>query len=426
MKNKLLLLLSLITVSGFSQNAPINFETSGNGATWNWITFENGANAPLQIVANPSVSGINTSSTVAKLTTLSTGAPFAGVESVHQLSVPSGPSAFGTYSITASNCTVKIMVYKSVISDVGIKFVNPTNGSTGEIKKSNSVINQWEELIFDFSSKIGETNDQIVIFPDFQTRTTDNICYFDNITFGPEIEKPNLPLDFESGTITYSFSNFGNAVTTKIPNPQSNGINTSSNVAKLIKNAGTTWAGSFIELANAVDFSVVNSIKMKVFSPYAGKTFKLKLENLTNAAFNIEVDAVNTTANAWEELTFVFPNVVNANNYKRVVVFCNFGAVGTGETYYFDDIKLNTNLSASTFDLESVKLYPNPCADLLTIQVATPISNCLLYNSLGQVVNRFDVNTNEYTFNLSHLDAGIYYLNFMVNDELFTKKVIKK
>ena len=64
--------------------------------------------------------------------------------------------------------------------------------------------------------------------------------------------------------------------------------------------------------------------------------------------------------------------------------------------------------------------------DLLTIQVATPISDCVLYNSLGQVVNRFDINTNEYTFNLSHLDAGMYYISFMVNDELFTKKVIKK
>ncbi len=425
MKNKLLLLLSFIAVGGFSQNAPINFETSGNGATWNWITFENGVNAPLQIVSNPNTTGINTSSTVAKLTTLITGATFAGVESVHQLSVPSGPSAFGTFSITASNCTVKIMVYKSVISDVGIKFVNATNGSTGEIKKSNSVINQWEELIFDFSSKIGETNDQIVIFPDFQTRTSDNICYFDNITFGPEIIKPNLPLDFESNTITYSFSNFGNAMTTKISNPQSNGINTSSTVAKLIKNVGTTWSGSFIELANPVDFSVVNSMKMKVFSPYVGKTFKLKLENLTNAAVNIEVDAVNTTANAWEELTFVFPNVVNTNNYKRVVVFCNFGAVGTGEIYYFDDIRLNTNLSASTFDLEAVKLYPNPCKDLLTIQVSEPISDCVLYNSLGQVVNRYEISSNEYTLNLAHLEAGIYYLSFTVNNALVTKKIIK-
>jgi hypothetical protein len=426
MKNKLLLLLSLVAASGYSQNAPINFETAGNGATWNWITFENGANAPLQIVANPNASGINTSSTVAKLTTLIAGATFAGVESVHQLSVPSGPSAFGSYSITASNCTVKIMVYKSVISDVGIKFVNATNGSTGEIKKSNSVINQWEELIFDFSSKIGETNDQIVIFPDFQTRTSDNICYFDNITFGPEIIKPNLPLDFESNTITYSFSNFGNATTTKIPNPQSNGINTSSTVAKLIKNVGTTWSGSFIELANPVDFSVVNSMKMKVFSPYVGKTFKLKLENLTNAAVNIEVDAVNTTANAWEELTFVFPNVVNANNYKRVVVFCNFGVVGTGEIYYFDDIRLNTNLSTSTFDLEKVKLFPNPCTDVFTIQHTEPISKCVLYNALGQVVNRYEIASNEYTFNISHLEAGLYYLSFWINDTLVTKKIIKE
>lgn len=64
---------------------------------------------------------------------------------------------------------------------------------------------------------------------------------------------------------------------------------------------------------------------MKVYSPLAGKVFKLKLENLTNSNFNIEVNATNTTANAWEELTFVFNGIVNANNYKRVVVFCNFG-----------------------------------------------------------------------------------------------------
>ena len=78
------------------------------------------------------------------------------------------------------------MVWKPVISDVGIKFVDATNAAQPEIKVSNTLINQWEELTFDFSSRIGVypvTKDQIVIFPDFDLggRLQDNIIYFDNV-----------------------------------------------------------------------------------------------------------------------------------------------------------------------------------------------------------------------------------------------------
>ena len=67
----------------------------------------------------------------------------------------------------------------------------------------------------------------------------------------------------------------------------------------------------------------------------------LSIVNLTNSNLNIEVNATNTTANAWEELTFNFPGIVNANNYQRVVVFFNFGNSGNGASYYFDDIRLS-------------------------------------------------------------------------------------
>lgn len=169
------LMLSIFMLSsliGFSQNVPINFETGGNGATWTWTTFENGMTSPpLEIIANPVSGGINTSATVAKLTPVVAGQPWAGVESSH-----GAESYLGNFS--AGNCIVKIMVYKTVLSDVGIKFATSTNGSTGEIKVANTVVNQWQELTFDFTSKIGETNDQIIIFPDFQTRTSVNVCYF--------------------------------------------------------------------------------------------------------------------------------------------------------------------------------------------------------------------------------------------------------
>jgi hypothetical protein len=167
-----------------AQNFPIDFETGGYGANWTWTVFENGGNPPLEIVTNPNTGGINSSVTVAKFTALQAGQPWAGCESLHG-------SDIETFSLNATNSTLKIMVYKTVISDVGLKFVIPSSGSLGEIKVVNTVTNAWEELTFDFSSHIGLPEaigiDQIVVFPDFNLggRTQDNIIYFDNISFSP-------------------------------------------------------------------------------------------------------------------------------------------------------------------------------------------------------------------------------------------------
>ena len=169
----------IVTFVSFGQNIPIDFEQGGHGSNWTWTTFENDTNPALEIVPNPDVSSINPSSTVAKFTALQAGEPWAGVESMHGADI-------GSFSLDNTNCTVKIMVWKPIISDVGIKFVDATNAAQPEIKVSNTLINQWEELTFDFSSRIGVypiVKDQIVIFPDFDLggRSQDNIIYFDNV-----------------------------------------------------------------------------------------------------------------------------------------------------------------------------------------------------------------------------------------------------
>lgn len=171
------------STDSFSLDKTIDFETAGFGGQWSWNVFENVDNPPLEFVANPNASGINTSSQVAKIIARKTGAPWVGTETVHgEMNL--------NWDLSASNAIIKIMVYKTVISDVGIKLVNPAGGAQGEIKVANTKINEWEELTFDFSSRIGNgldgsTNiDQIVVFPDFtDSRTEETVTYFDNITF---------------------------------------------------------------------------------------------------------------------------------------------------------------------------------------------------------------------------------------------------
>lgn len=164
---------------------PIDFEDNGYGASWTWNVFENDSNPALEFVANPDATGANTSAKVAKITALQAGQPWVGTETAH------GEMGI-TWDIDASNSVVRIMVYKSVISDVGIKLVTPSGGAQAEIKVANTKINEWEELAFDFSALIGSGLDgstgldQVVVFPDFDLggRTADNVVYFDNITFG--------------------------------------------------------------------------------------------------------------------------------------------------------------------------------------------------------------------------------------------------
>ena len=69
------LLSTCMIVSGilFAQNSPIDFEPGGYGDTWTWTVFENDNNPNLEIIANPSNGGINSSANVAMFTALQAG-----------------------------------------------------------------------------------------------------------------------------------------------------------------------------------------------------------------------------------------------------------------------------------------------------------------------------------------------------------------
>ena len=428
---KITLITLLFSVFGFSQNGPIDFETGGNGATWTWNVFENDSNPALEFVANPNSAG-NSTSTVAKFTALQTGNPWAGCESAHG-------SPLGTFDLSSSNAIIKIWVYKPVISDVGIKLVTPTGGAQPEKKVANTLINQWEELTFDFTNYIGlgETTglDQIVVFPDYNLsgRTQNNICYFDQITFSaatPAPTGPELPLTFESSTLTYTFTDFGGAITTKVANPDATGGNTSATVARTVKGASgapsETWAGSFIELGSPIDFSNSQIIKIKTWSPQAGITVRLKLENLANGAIFVEQDATTTVANAWEELTFTFAGIVNANNYQKVVVFFDFGTAQSGTTYYFDDVILETTANTSLFNFSKIKLYPNPANNVLNIQAGSNVQSVSVYNILGQEVLNRTLNNTTATIDISSLNIGVYVIKALIDGNVVSSKFIKE
>jgi hypothetical protein len=345
---KIVFTISLIfqlTTNCKAQHTPINFEPTGYGANWTWRSFENTTNLPPQIVANPNTIGINTSPNVIKMTTLVTGQPWAGFESLHPGSVPPGPSDIGVFTLNASNAIVKLMVYKSVISDVGVKFATASGASTGELKKPNTLINQWEELTFDFSSQIGNINntsiDQIIIFPDFNSRSTDNDCYIDNVTLGSGTSIQNINVKFAVQNVdslpVYVFGNWNN---------WSNFPGT-----PMVLNTATGNYEIEIPLASnsTIEYLYVNGNQSKETLNSIWPCTNGNAQYTNRVA---TIGAVDTTiCNQWETCASCFPLTLNNAKNENVSIFLNsqFIRINATNNSQFDQLEI--------FDLVGKKVF---------------------------------------------------------------------
>ena len=172
---QLYIFLLMLPAMLFAQT-DIDFQSTSSGlpgTNWSWTADQD--NTSFAVVDNPYATGINTSTKVGELTAAANSNAWA-------LAFSDG---IGSFSFDATNTTVKIMVYKTRISPIEIKFEDATNSATYVARTvSNTVTNAWEELSFDFYSAIGNTSySKIVIIPDNSARSDANVTYFDNITF---------------------------------------------------------------------------------------------------------------------------------------------------------------------------------------------------------------------------------------------------
>jgi endo-1,3(4)-beta-glucanase len=157
-----------------------------------------------------------------------------------------------------------------------------------------------------------------------------------NVTQAGAAMAITLPINFELGG-TYTFTDFDGGAGSVVANPSLSGNNYSSKVGKIVRNAGATWAGSYLTLSNKIDLNALGIFSMKVLSPRAGVTVLFKLEGDVAPS---EITATTMKANQWETLTWNFTGKPT-NVYNKLVLMFDFGAVGNGtdnSTFYFDDI----------------------------------------------------------------------------------------
>jgi hypothetical protein len=310
---------------------PLSFETG----TFTWTDFSGGETT---VIDNPQKTGINVSNKVSK-TIKKAGDPWGG--SWIGLTTPIDFSSMKT---------MRMKVYSPRVgAKVTLKVENGANGAINlEINANTTVANEWEDLSFNFNAiLLPNTYDRVVVIFDNGTvgNGSANFTFlFDDIrqeaAGSGALTLPTLPVNFESATVDYAFTNFDGGGTTVVANTQKSGINTSDTVARLVKSAGQPWAGSFLTMAGAIDFTTNKTFKVKVFSPRANAKLLLKVEG-AGAPFEREVTM--TKANEWEELTFDYSAVSTVIQYNKLVFIFDLGTMGDGSanfTFLFDDIRL--------------------------------------------------------------------------------------
>ncbi len=421
---------------GFSQTTAYNITFEPGSTPGGWNTFENDSNSNLAVdlVANPSTTGSNTSSTVAKFTALDLGADWAGFQCVH--------GAFGKFNLDASSTTIRVMVYKSVISNVGIKLVTATNGTTFQLLQPNTLINQWELMTFNISSYIGGGDssniDQVVVFPDFAARSQDNVCYIDNISFSAfQTVAPPTPVTDPL---------------TAAPTP----TRPAANVISMFSNAYTnvtvdTWrtswssgtltdiqiAGNDTKKYSALDFvgietmaTKINASTMTYFHVDAWTpnmtAFRIKLVNFGTPQTESELSFTPTQAgwNSYDIPLSDFTGLTSRSQLGQLIFSGN--PTGSGIVFIDNVYFSNVALGVSSFETSNVKMYPNPTSSVFTIEANEVVESVSLYNVLGQEVLTKNPNSNSVTIDIANLQTGVYVVKTMIGGVSATSRIVKK
>ncbi|MEE4178365.1 MAG: T9SS type A sorting domain-containing protein [Bacteroides sp.] len=422
-------------------NAPIDFEEGGYGADWTWNVFENDTNPALEIIANPDQSGANTSATVAKFTALQTGQPYAGVESAH------GTTDLGPFVLDETNSTIKIMVWKSVISDVGIKLVANSGWSQPEIKVANTLVDEWEELTFDFSDfpnppEAEGQYDQIVVFPDFdlEGREQDNIVYFDNITFNAGGTTPDGPTE-GAPTPTQDpadvISLFSDAYTdvpvdtwrTDWSQAAYEEVTIDGNPTK--KYSSLDYVG--IEtVANQIDITSMTHFHLDVWSADF-TTFRVKLVDFgPDAGYGggddteHEVVFTDLTQGEWVSLDIPLDDFTNLAGRQNIAQLVLSGLPTAAFTVYVDNVFFysdGTSVNELDAAQSQVRLYPNPVNSGQVVTLNAQVKQLEVFDLSGRMI----LSTNASKINTGGMNRGVYFVRIQtLNGGLQTQKLIVK
>ncbi len=442
-----------------------NFGTVGEGEIYYWddMIFEGGGGTSLMQVDLP-ITFEDTSTVDYGLADFGGNASMIVVDPTDENNLvgqatKNGPEVWAGTTMGGSGLASPIP-FSSDMSKVTVRVWSPTAetpillkvedaadaGIFVEVSVNTTMAEAWEMLEFDFSSptngtlNLDNTYDKISIFFNFGTVGEGQVYYWDDVMMGEgggsnELMQVDLPITFEdTATVDYNLADFGGNASMIVVDP----TDENNLVGQATKDGPETWAGTVVGgsgLANAIPFDAENTkMSMRVWSPTAGTPILFKIENAADAGIFAETQVNTTVAEDWETLEFDLGSPSNgafdlSNTYDKIAIFFDFGTVGTGEIYYFDDITFlgSSNVENIDFERAGIKVSPNPAQDFINLELPTSFNIAAplyLFDMNGKMVLKQTISNATPSINTSDLSEGIYYLNIRTENANYVQKVM--
>jgi len=166
--------------------------------------------------------------------------------------------------------------------------------------------------------------------------------------------------------------------------------------------------------------------------------FSAWMDYNNNGAFEVSELIVNNqtvSPNTDTPFTFSIPNTgvtLGTPLRLRVVGDDNdlsanpCGQLAYGQVEDYEVTITAVPLSTASFDLDSLKLYPNPTNNILNIEYKTAIEQVVIMNVLGQTVITKNINNSNATIDVSTLAPSTYFVKIIAGGSSQVVKVIKK
>jgi hypothetical protein len=320
-------------------------------------------------------------------------------------------------------------------------------GDMDEVRVWNIALSQ-EQIQNKMHSQLSGNEEGLVAYYNFNEADGANIP-----DSGPNGFNGTLSnFDHESTTFATSSAPVGDEIMAQMQDVDAIWYRNSENYHKLITNNGIIVTGFILEkdfrkylvAGNNGNDGVENT-----FAPVTNPTdfVRTNREWYFNTAGDISGGLTITLSDAG--VNSDFPNNENPENYAllyRASETDNFRALVHPIIPFEGIFQFNDQLfkdgfyalaySSEEFELQGpdavedaifqhLKLSPNPTSNLLTIN-GTPLNTTIsLLNTNGLLINKYQINENTTSIDLSNLANGLYFIQFELNGQKIVKKVIK-
>lgn len=120
-------------------------------------------------------------------------------------------------------------------------------------------------------------------------------------------------------------------------------------------------------------------------------------------------------------VSFNTTGMPNGNYLAKIVIGCN------DQTAEYTEINVHLTIGASVNEMNeqvAVALFPNPAKETLNLQANVPINTVEVYSVNGQKMRTYRPETNKFSFSVSELPSGIYFVVITTPAEKIEHKII--